>query len=193
MRSGLIAVIAACGAAPVFHPDPEKGCADVVIAGQDDVAAAAGCRAVDSLTIRTGMALELSPLGRLESVRGALSIGPTVGLSELALPRLRSAASIRIVSNGNLGRVALAGLEHATTVEVENNGALSTLLMPKLTDVRRLSIADNRELEMLDLTSLATAFEVAITRNPKLTIIEGTLPAVESALPAPGAPAPPSD
>ncbi len=168
----------------MFHPDPEKGCADILLAGQDDVAAAAGCRTVDSLTVRTGMALDLSPLGRLTTIKGALVVGPSVGLAEVALPRLHSAGSVRIVSNGNLHGVVFRELDHATSVEVEANSALATLSMPSLVSADRLSISDNAELELVDLSKLASITDLAIAKNPKLTMIEGSLPALQAQLPA---------
>jgi len=169
----LVIAAAGCGAPPRFHPDPERGCVDAVVAGQEDVAAAAGCSSLASLTIRTGMALDLSPLGRLHSVRGAIAIGPSVGLAEVSLPRLTTAGSIRIVANGNLGGVFLPRLEHCDRIEIEGNGAQATLSLPVLRGpIARLSIADNPALELVDLSALTEVGELAIERNPKLAMIE---------------------
>jgi hypothetical protein len=165
-------VLAACGPPLRIHPDPETACADLSLAGQDDVAAAAGCRVVGSVSIRTGMALDLSSLRQLRTIRGTLSIGPTVGLAEVVLPRLTDVRSIRIVSNGNLTHVVLPMLATTEHVEVEGNGALSILKLSALRGSDRISIADNDELEVLDLSALAEVRELAIHDNPKLTVID---------------------
>jgi hypothetical protein len=182
-------LLAACGPAHVFHKDPEAACKDVTLAGQEDVAAAAGCSAIDSLTLRTGMALDLKPLGRLTTIRKALAIGPSVGFSELTLPRLQSVGSIRIVGNGNLAGIFLPALVRVAKIEIEGNVALTTVSMPKLATVdARLAIADNAVLEMVDVSALGSAGEVAIAKNPKLSVIEGTLPALQAARPTPKTP-----
>jgi hypothetical protein len=181
--SALVAVIA-CGPPHVFHKDPEKACADVTLAGQEDVAAAAGCAAVDSITLRTGMALDLEPLGRLVTIRGALAIGPSVGFSELALPRLRDVGSIKIVGNGDLHGVFLPALERTGAIEIAGNNQLTSISLPKLTTVGPLAITDNAALEVVDLTALATVGEIRIANTPKLTIVEGALPALQDARPA---------
>jgi hypothetical protein len=188
------AVLASCGPPLRLHPDAEHGCTDIVLHGQDDVAAAAGCRTVDSLTIKTGMALDLTPLGRLETVKGPIVVGPSVGMTELALPHLRTAASIQIVSNGNLQRCQFPALVKSPAIEIENNATLFTLSMPALLEVGRLSLRDNAALESIDFTKLASATDVVIEKNPKLTMIDGELPALRAAgtTTAPVEPAPES-
>lgn len=184
LPSSLLA-LAACGPGHVFHKDPERGCADITLAGQEDVAAAAGCTAVGSITIRTGMALDLKSLARLEIIRGSLAVGPSVGLSELSLPRLRAVGSIRIVANGDLNGVFLPKLERVGDLEIEGNNVLTTISASKLTTASgKLVISGHPALEVIDLTALASAGEIAIARNPKLTLVEGTLPALRSAAPA---------
>jgi len=169
----LAGALVACGAPPVFHPDPEKGCADVTLAGQDDVAAAAGCVAVDSLTIKTGMALQLAPLRRLETIRGALVVGPSVGLAELSLPKLRTVKSIKLVGNGNLHGVFLPALERVDELEIASNGSLTAVSLPALREVPgRLAITSNGELELLTVPALTTTGELAIDGNAKLSMIE---------------------
>ena len=183
-RSSALVLLAACGPGQVFHNqtrDPEKACKDVTLAGPEDVAAVAGCSAVDSITLRTGMALDLSPLGRLVTVRGALAIGPSVGFSELTLPRLASVGKLRVVGNGNLQGVYLPQLARADAVEVEGNNVLTNLSMPKLATVAsHVSVTGNPTLESLDLTALASAPAINLSNNPKLTVIEGTLPGLQS-------------
>lgn len=165
-----------CGPAHRFHNEPERACADVSLAGPEDVAAAAGCREVASITVRTGMALDLSPLGRLETIRGALVVGPSVGLSELALPRLRHAGAIKIVANGDLQGVYLPLLERAARFELDGNQALSTISAPRLAEVELLAVTGNASLEVLTLTALAKAGEVRLASNPKLSLVDGQLP-----------------
>ncbi|MBA2539240.1 MAG: hypothetical protein H0V17_06370 [Deltaproteobacteria bacterium] len=180
-----VLAFAACGPGHVFHKDPERGCADITLAGQEDVAAAAGCTAVESITLRTGMRLDLAPLGRLEKITGMLAVGPSVGLSELSLPRLRIAGAIKIVANGDLHGVFLPKLERVGDLEVEGNNSLSNLSAPKLAMVSgKLAIRDDPALEVVDLTALASAGEVVISNTPKLTLVEGALPALRSAIPA---------
>jgi hypothetical protein len=180
--SSALVVLLGCGPGQVFHKDPEQPCKHIALAGQDDVAAAAGCSSIDSLTLRTGMALDLAPLGRLRTIRGAVVIGPSVGFVELTLPSLRSVGTVRIVGNGNLQGIFLPRLEHAASFEVDGNAALTTISVPKLALIdHKLAITGNANLEMLDLTALATAGEVVLATNPKLTVIEGTLPALQGA------------
>jgi hypothetical protein len=190
VRATVCLALAACGAPPVFHPDPEKGCADVTLAGQDDVAAAAGCIAVDSLTIKTGMALELGPLRRLETIRGALVVGPTVGFAELSLPKLRTAKSIKLVGNGNLHGVFLPALERVTSIEIHGNGSLTSVSAPALREAKTIAITGNGELEVVTLTAVTTVAELAIDGNAKLSLLDtaalatvGTLALGSSALP----------
>ena len=177
MRRALASIaLIACGPPPVFHKDAERGCADVTLAGPEDVAATAGCRAVDSLTLRTGMPLDLKSLGRLETIRGALVVGPSVGFSELALPKLRRVESIRIVANGDLTGVFLPLLEHAGAFEIEGNQALSTVSAPALMATRKLVVTANASLVVLNLAALASATVVTVDNNPKLSIIDSKLP-----------------
>lgn len=180
MRQSLASVLlVACGPAHVFHKDPERGCAEIALAGPEDVAAAAGCRTVDSITLRTGMALDLKPLARLETVRGALSVGPSVGLSEVSLPRLRHAGAIRIVANGDLHGVYLPVLEDAAAFEIDGNHQLSTIAAPKLAAVAgSFAITSNAALEVLNVAALAKVGQATVTNNPKLTLIDSKVPAL---------------
>jgi hypothetical protein len=172
---------AGCGAPHTFHKDPERGCpleGELTIAAQEDVAKIAGCTAISTLVIRTGAKLELAPLGRLEAIRGDLLVGPSVGLEELALPRLRTVdGTIRVVGNGNLRAVFLPKLEHAKRIEIEGNVAISNLSLPKLTAVEAVVVTGQAELELIDIPSLAKTSELVITDNPKLVMIEGEVTA----------------
>ncbi len=189
----LIVVVASCGPPHVFHKDPERACADVTLAGQEDVAAAAGCRELASVTLRTGMALELAALGRLETIRGDLVVGPSVGFSELALPRLRQVGAIRIVANGNLHGVFLPALERAASFEIDGNHALSSISAPKLAAIEgAFAITHNASLEVLAVSALAQTGSTRVDGNPKLTLIESKLPGLV-ATPASEVTPPPSE
>jgi hypothetical protein len=174
MRLLLVSLVA-CGPPQVFHKDAERGCADAEIHGREDVAAYAGCSALASLSIQTGAALELAPLGRLERVDGDVVVGPSVGLAELALPRLAEVrGALRVVANGDLHAVILKRLARAGRIEIDTDNALTSIVLPSLTTTNTLSITSNPELELVDVGALATLPELAISGNPKLVTIEGT-------------------
>ena len=191
MRPLLVSLIAiGCGPPHVFHKDPERGCAEITLASAEDVAATAGCREVESITLRTGMALDLKPLGRLETIRGALTIGPSVGFSELALPRLRRTGAIRIVANGDLQGIFLPALEHAAAFEIEGNHGLSTISAPKLAAVDgAFAVTGNAALEVLNVGALAQAGKALVANNPKLTLVDSKLPDLVPPAPSPDPPA----
>ncbi len=188
------AFLISCGPPHVFHKDPERACADITLAGQEDVAAAAGCRELGSITLRTGMALDLKPLGRLEIIKGDLVVGPSVGVSELSLPRLRRAGAIKIVANGDLHGIYLPALEHAASFEVDGNHALSSVSAPKLAAIDgAFAVTGNASLEVLDVTALATTGSTRVDDNPKLTLIDSQLPGLAPPTPTPEATPPPSE
>ncbi|MEO8701064.1 MAG: hypothetical protein ABI867_13530 [Kofleriaceae bacterium] len=170
-------MVASCGPAHVFHKEAERGCpatGELAIGGQEDVAAVAGCTALASITIRTGAALDLGPLARLETIDGDLRIGPSVGLAEVALPRLRSVrGTIRIVGNGNLHAVLLPKLERADRIEIDGNIALANLGLPALVTTTGLAITHNADLEIVDVTALTALPALELSDNPKLVMIEG--------------------
>src|SRR5215207_11207118 len=135
-----VLVLAACGGAPAKRAQPQCNAdANIVLAGQDDVFAAAGCLTIQSLTVRTGAALDLSALSKLHVVLGELRIGPTVGLVELRLPEPHSAGTITIAGNHDVHGVFLPKLVSAGNVTVEGNVAMTTLSMPRLAKVRATS------------------------------------------------------
>jgi hypothetical protein len=190
----VIIVVISCGPPHVFHKDPERACADVTLAGQEDVAAAAGCRELASLTLRTGMALDLAALGRLETIKGDLIVGPSVGFSELALPRLRRVGAIRIVANGDLHGIFLPALERAAAFEVDGNHALSSISAPRLAAVDgAFAVTGNAGLEVLTVTALATAGTARVDGNPKLTLIDSQLSSLAPPVPTPEVTPPPSE
>lgn len=173
--SALAVVLAACGGAPARREaprcDPE---ARLVLAGQDDVFAAAGCLTVQSLTVRSGAPLDLSALAKLHVIFGELRLGPTVGLDELRLPELHSAGTIAVASNHDLHGIFLPKLTTAGSIAIENNIALTTISMPALANVREtLAIRENGDLELVEMSSLATiGGELHVADNPDLALLE---------------------
>lgn len=173
MRLLLVSLVA-CSAPqktgePQCNPD-----AKIVLGGQDDVDAARGCLTIESLTIRTGAALDLTPLQKLHVVLGDVSVGPSVALEELRLPQLYSAGTITITSNGDLHGVILPKLASARAIRIEGNVSLSTISMPALAKVTGdLVIAQHAELGLLDAPALETVGgELRISENSKLTLVE---------------------
>lgn len=192
--SALLLGILGCGPPHVFHKEPERACADVTLAGQEDVAAAAGCRELASVTLRTGMALDLKALGRLETIKGELVVGPSVGFSELALPRLRRVGAVKIVGNGDLHGIFLPALERAAAFEIDGNHALSSISAPRLAAVDgAFAVTDNAGLEVLTVTALAVAGSTRVAGNPKLTLIESQLPGLAPPAPTPEVTPPPGE
>ena len=168
-------LLCACAGAPPKRAEPQCNAdANIVLAGQEDVFAAAGCLTIQSLTIRTGAPLDLAALGKLHVILGDLRVGPTVGIDNLALPELHSAGAITIAGNHDLHGVAFPKLVSARSVTVEGNPAMTTLAMPALGKVgESLTVRANGDLEILELSSLATvggALEIA--DHPDLTLLE---------------------
>ena len=173
-----IVLVIGCGPATTVHPETVRsGCGSdqtVLLGGQDDVAAVAGCTTLPGLTIRTAAPLRLEPLRRLVTITGDLVIGPSVGLDEATLPELRTiGGTLRVISNGNLHGLFLPKLERAGRIEVEANVAITSVSLPRLAAVEALVITDDPELELIDVSSLATVGgELVISDNPKLVMIE---------------------
>src|SRR5207249_11626192 len=115
------------------------------------------------------------PLARLERVDGDVVVGPSVGLAELALPRLAEVRGVlRIVANGDLHAVILRKLARAGRVDIDTDNALASIVLPSLATTTAISITSNPELEVIDLTALASVPDLVISGNPKLVTIEGT-------------------
>ena len=170
----LAAVVCGCGSAPA--PATPRACPTgaVTLAGQDDVAALAGCARVESLVIRTGEALDLAPLATLETVAAELSVGPTVGLTELALRGLREVGgTVKIAGNANVMGVFLPMLARAGGFDIGGNAALTTVSLPRLETTRALALADNPALELLDLSRLlAVEQALVIADNGRLVLVD---------------------
>ncbi|MEJ7601051.1 MAG: hypothetical protein WKG01_24320 [Kofleriaceae bacterium] len=169
----LVALVG-CGSPPA--PVAPRACPTgaITLAGQDDVAALAGCERIASLAIRTAEALDLAPLASLTAVAGDVSVGPTVGLSELALRGLREVGgTVKIAGNANLMGVFLPVLVRAGGFDIGGNAALTTVSLPTLEGTRALALADNPALELLDLSRLlAIEQALVIADNGKLVLVD---------------------
>jgi hypothetical protein len=141
---------------------------------QEDVTAFAACKRASAIVVRTGAALDLSPLRQLETIAGDLVIGPTVGVDSVNLSGLRVVGgTVRIADNGLLSGVFLPLLERAGRIEIDHNAGVTTISLPRLAQVTgAVVVADNHQLELLDLTGLATVGkELAIVGHPRLTLV----------------------
>jgi hypothetical protein len=172
----LLVSLAACGAPqqpgePQCNPD-----AKIVLGGQDDVDAARGCLTIESLTIRTGAALDLAPLKKLHVVLGDLVVGPSVALEDLQLPQLYSAGTITITGNGDLHGVILPKLASAGAIRIAGNVSLTTITMPALAKVSGdIAITGHAELGIVNLAALETiGGALKLADNAKLTLVDAT-------------------
>ena len=174
MRLLLVSLVVGCGGAQTPAAEPQCNAdAAIVLRGQDDVAAAARCLTIASLTIRTGMELDLAPLEKLHVILGELRVGPTVGLVHLELPELYSAGSITIAGNGDLHGIALPKLNTARAVTIESNVALTTITLSHLTKVAgELVVKGHADLGLVELSALTEVGDLTVTDNPKLTLLE---------------------
>ncbi|MGE0545532.1 MAG: hypothetical protein AB7O24_12885 [Kofleriaceae bacterium] len=170
-------VFAGCGGlqppSPVAKPCPAQ--LRLIIASQEDVTAAIGCTEISELSLRTGATVDVSALRSLERISGALVVGPTIGIEEVTLPRLREVGgAIQVASNGSLRGLFLPLLERAGGVAIAANVALTTVSLPRLAAVvGDLAIDENASLELLDVPQLrSVGGALAITRNAKLTLLE---------------------
>jgi len=144
---------------------------------QEDVVKLVGCKRAAALRIRTGATIDVTPLRELEEVTGDISIGPTVGVDEVAFNGLlRVGGTIHVANNGSLRGLFLPRLLQAGRIEVENNAVLTSISMPRLATVQgSLVIADNASLELITATLLTTiGKELVISNHPKLNLLEMT-------------------
>ena len=147
----------------------------VVLETQDDVAHIAGCRAVTGLVVRSGATLDLAPLHELEEIKGDFVVGPTVGIEEVALNRVRKIeGAVRVSKNPSLRGLFLPRLEQAGRIFVEDNGALTTIALPRIASIHgAMIISDNHSLELIATGELATVgHELVVIDHPKLTLVE---------------------
>jgi hypothetical protein len=151
------------------------------------------CQQLHSLTVRSGAAVDFTVLASLTTISGDLRIGPSVGITEIALPslqsvggtlrvagntlaaglysnKLRRVGHLEIVDNSTLATLALSALEAVTgDATIARNGDLGTLLALRWAvagGVFRLQAC--RSLEFVELDPKFTAAEVQISDVPKL-------------------------
>lgn len=171
-----VALLVACGGPQTGTPSPS--CPQdrtIVLNGQDDVAGFAGCETASAVSIRTGIALDLAPLGALREIRGDLTIGPSVGLARVSFAELRRVGgSIVVASNSDLHSALFPRLELANRIEVDANVSLATVSFPALTEVpTSLVVTASGALQLLDLSALTTVGnDLVITDNPTLVLVE---------------------
>lgn len=161
----------ACGGAQ--HASSTRTCpGTVTIASQDEASAIATCTSFARLTIRTGMAIDLAPLAKIERV-DQLVIGPTLALDHVALPALREVGDITIQSNASVRGVFLPQLTVARNVTIAGNAQVTTVSLPRLTRVAsNLRIEENGSLEVVDLSQLSTVESLQVVNNPVLATLE---------------------
>jgi hypothetical protein len=151
---------------------------------QEEVDKLAGCTTVPGIVIRTGATIDVGPLKELEEITGDLTIGPTIGLDEVALNGLlRVGGTIRVANNSSLRGLFFPRVERIGRIEVENNGSLMSISAPRLTAVDgAMVITDNSGLELISAPLLASVGkELVIAGHAKLTLLEmARLTAVEA-------------
>ncbi|HET9990939.1 MAG TPA: hypothetical protein VFQ65_20550, partial [Kofleriaceae bacterium] len=133
----------------LFRNGDAERCQDgriVVLDSQDAVLHFAGCKVAAGLVVRTGASIDLGPLRELEEITGDLVVGPTVGIEEVELNRVRKiGGAVRVSKNPSLRGLFLPRLENAGRIFVEDNGALTTIALPRIDTVRgAVIISDNR-------------------------------------------------
>lgn len=185
-----------CGHGGAARPRPRCPVAGpVTLYGQDDVALVAGCARLPGLTVRTAAPIDLAPLTALVAIDGDLIIGPTLGITTLALPAVASIAGrLRVAGNGDLTGLFLPALRSAGAVEIVDDPVLVSVSAPALTTIAGpLTLARLPALELLDTHALtAVAGPVAVTAVPALTTWLTADGAAIDPRPAPSPPSPPS-
>jgi hypothetical protein len=148
---------------------------NVLLDSQDAVLHFAGCRVAEGLVVRTGASIDLGPLRELEEIRGDLVVGPTVGIEELELNRVRTiGGAVRVSKNSSLRGLFLPRLETAGRIFVEDNGALTTIALPRIDTVRgAVIISDNHSLELIAAPELrSVGHELVVIDHPKLALMQ---------------------
>ncbi len=171
MRRSLISFGIVLWACRPVAPAAASCPADLLLAGQDDIARFAGCTDARSVTIRTAAPLDTTPLA-LVSISGDLVIGPSVGIEVIELRGLRRLGRLHASSNQSLRRLALPQLATVARIEITGNAALVTIAMPHLARAEAIAITDAPELELIDLPALAAIDELTIADHPKLAALE---------------------
>ncbi len=147
----------------------------ITITTQDDVARFAGCKSARNVVIRTGAAIDLTPLGKLDDIRGDLIIGPTVGLEEAGLNGLEHVGgAVRVSDNAAMHGLYLPRLLDVGRIVIEGNPGLRTVALPRVAAIHgALAVTDNPKLELLTASELvAIDRELVIAGHPKLENLE---------------------
>jgi hypothetical protein len=176
-RLALVAVVAGCSSSSRGGTKSSSCPTDhtVELGLQEEVAKLAGCTKVAGILIRTGATIDVSPLKELEEITGDLTIGPTIGLDEVALNGLlRVGGTIRVANNGSLRGLFFPRVDRVGRIEVENNVALMSISAPRLTAVDgAMVIIDNASLELVSAPLLAgIGKELVIAGHAKLSLLE---------------------
>jgi hypothetical protein len=142
---------------------------------QEEVNKLAGCTTLPGIVIRTGAPIDVAPLKDLEEITGDVSIGPTIGLDEIAFNGvLRVGGTIRASNNSSLRGLFFPRVERVGRIEIENNAVMTSISLPRLVTVdSSMVIADNSALELITASSLATVGkELVIAGHVKLSMVE---------------------
>lgn len=167
--------------------------ADVIATDTAGLLPYAHCRELQSLTVRSGAAVDFTVLAKLTFVTGDLRIGPSLGITEISLPGLQAVGGtlrvagntvasglytkqlqhigmLEIADNATLSTLALSALEHVTgNVTIARNGDLSTVLAPRWTKVGGVfRLQSCRSLEFVEIDPTFSAAAVQISDIPKL-------------------------
>ena len=192
----LVLVLVGCGGAPRPTSAAAPVCPTAVarVSSAPELEALRGCAKLAGLVIRSGAALSLAPLHALVELEGELTIGPTLSLDALDLPRLaRVGGAVRIAGNSALVGVFLPQLRSAARLEIEHNASLTSISLPALVETAALTVRGNAELEALTLSALQTLGTLLLDESPQLGLLlaerlaqvtrweVGALPAMEAA------------
>jgi hypothetical protein len=154
---------------------PRRG--PVVLASQTDIARVAHCTTLPGVTVRSGAPLDTSALRSLTTIAGDLTIGPTVGIHEIAIGELRTVeGTIRASNNGLLQGLFLPKLDRAGRIDIDGNVALTTISLPRLAAVHgALHITDNASLEAVDMPVLRVIdHDLVLAGDPQLTLLDAS-------------------
>jgi hypothetical protein len=184
MRSvALLVAVAGCA-----HPRPRlpPSCpvTAVIASSQASLDALANCDHLAGLTVRSAGPLDLAPLSTLAAVDGDVVIGPTLAVSSVGLPALRTVAGrFAVVSGGGVTGIFVPALETAGAVEIRDNVSLQSLSVPHLRAVTGpLTIARVPTLEFIDLSALVTIGGTATIDAPQVNTWLGVRPSADAPL-----------
>lgn len=167
--------------------------ADVMATDTAGLVPYAHCSELHSLAVRSGAAVDFAVLANLTSVTGDVRIGPSLGITEISLPKLQSVGGVlrvtgntivsglyakllqhigmlEITDNATLSTLALSALQRVTgDVTIARNGDLGTVLAPRWTAVGGVfRLQSCRSLEFVEIAPGFAAAAVQISDIPKL-------------------------